>query len=310
MERLWSQRTQRRVCAVDYVGKNMVKCRCFVRRDNHIKMTFANKTIREWVVFQEMTGHPSFSRADVVAAFPKLSPHAVSNALVRLVRGGVIVSVHKGFFVVIPTRYKMTGVVPPLFYMDALLRYLNRPYYASLLTAAKIWGASHQMAQSEFVTTIKPAITTSKAKNPLLNWVYRSHVPEKLVCVRNGEGGVIRYSSAEFTLLDLVQYAHLVGGLSAVATVLADLTEAVDFSRCDTKVLFDAVKGRVVQRAGFILEDILGEKDCADVLYDAYRATGAALQWTDLRPGTKDAPQGSNLRWKIKINEKVEPDEA
>lgn len=273
-------------------------------------MTFANKTIREWVVFREMTGHPSFSRADVVAAFPLLSPHAVSNALVRLAKNGVIVSVHKGFFVVIPTRYKMTGVVPPLFYMDALLRYLNRPYYASLLTAAKIWGASHQMAQSEFVTTIKPAITTSKAKNPLLNWVYRSHVPEKLVCVRNGEGGVIRYSSAEFTLLDLVQYAHLVGGLSAVATLLVDLTEAVDFSSCDTKALFDAVKGRVVQRAGFILEDILGEKDCADVLYDAYRATGAALQWTDLRPGTKDAPQGSNLRWKIKINEKVEPDEA
>ena len=298
------------MCAVDYVGKNMVKCCCFVRRDNHIKMTFANKTIREWVVFREMTGHPSFSRADVVAAFPLLSPHAVSNALVRLAKSGVIVSVHKGFFVVIPTRYKMTGVVPPLFYMDALLRYLNRPYYASLLTAAKIWGASHQMAQSEFVTTIKPAITTSKAKNPLLNWVYRSHVPEKLVCVRNGEGGVIRYSSAEFTLLDLVQYAHLVGGLSAVATLLVDLTEAVDFSSCDTKALFDAVKGRVVQRAGFILEDILGEKDCADVLYDAYRATGAALQWTDLRPGTKDAPQGSNLRWKIKINEKVEPDEA
>lgn len=288
----------------------MVKYCCFVGRSKQTKMTIANKTIREWVLYQEMTGHPSFSRADVVAAFPVLSPHAVSNALVRLVRGGVIASVHKGFFVVIPTRYKMTGVVPPLFYMDALFRYLKRPYYASLLTAAKIWGASHQMAQSEFVTTIKPAITTSKAKNPLLNWVYRSHVPEKLVCVRNGEGGVIRYSSAEFTLLDLVQYAHLVGGLSAVATVLADLTEAVDFTRCDTKVLFDAVKGRVVQRAGFILEDILGEKDCADALYEAYRATGTALLWTDLRPGAKDAPQGSNLRWKIKINEKVEPDEA
>ena len=61
-------------------------------------MTFANKTIREWVVFREMTGHPSFSRADVVAAFPLLSPHAVSNALVRLAKSGVIVSVHKGFF--------------------------------------------------------------------------------------------------------------------------------------------------------------------------------------------------------------------
>ena len=99
-----------------------------------------------------------------------------------------------------------------------------------------------------------------------------------------------------------------VGGVHAVGSRAVCTSRRGAERRCD--VAFDAVKGRVVQRAGFILEDILGEKDCADVLYDAYKATGAALQWTDLRPGTKDAPQGSNLRWKIKINEKVEPDEA
>ena len=273
-------------------------------------LNIAIKSVRDWIEYKEMSGLPSFSHAEVCAAFPRFSPHAVSSELSRLVRSGLIVSVHKGFFVTVPTSYKLTGIVPPLFYIDDLFRHLGRPYYASLLTAAKMWGASHQMAQMEFVTTIKPAISMSKERRSSLKWVYRSSVPEKLVCTRNGEGGVIRYSSAEFTALDLVQYEHLVGGLSAVATVLADLVEAVDFSKCDVKALFDAIKGTVVQRTGHILEEVLGEKDHADALYEAYRSSGANLSWTNLHPAAKSGVTGLDERWKVRVNYKVEPDET
>lgn len=273
-------------------------------------LNIANKSVRDWVEYREMSGHPSFSHAEACAAFPRFSPHSVSCELSRLVKSGRIVSVHKGFFVTVPTAYKLLGIVPPLFYVDDLFRYLKRPYYASLLTAAKIWGASHQMAQVEFVTTIKPAISISKVRLQSLKWVYRSSVPEKLICTRNGEGGVIRYSSAEFTALDLVQYGHLVGGLSAVATVLADLVEAVDFSRCDAEALFGAVKGTVVQRTGYILEAVLGEKGHADALYEAYKSSGANPSWTDLHPTAKGDVTGLDERWKVRINYNVEPDET
>ena len=270
----------------------------------------AIKSVRDWIEYKEMSGHPSFSHAEVCAAFPRFSPHAVSSELSRLARSGLIVSVHKGFFVKVPTLYKLIGIVPPLFYIDDLFRYLGRSYYASLLTAAKMWGASHQMAQVEFVTTVKPAISLSKERRQPLKWVYRSFVPEELVCTKNGEGGVIRYSSAEFTALDLVQFEHLVGGLGAVATVLAELVEAVDFLKCDAKALFGAVKGTVVQRTGHILETVLGEKSHADALYAAYRSYGANLSWTKLHPAAKDGTIGLDERWKVRINYKVEPDET
>ena len=270
----------------------------------------AIKSVRDWVEYREMSGHSSFSHAEVCAAFPRFSAHAVSCELSRLVKAGVIASVHKGFFVTIPTSYKLTGIVPPLFYIDDLFKYLGKPYYASLLTAAKMWGSSHQMAQVEFVTTVKPLINMSKGKQQTLKWVYRSSIPQKLICVRNGEGGVIRYSSSEFTALDLVQYAHLVGGLSSVATVLSDLVESVDFSKCDNQTLFGAVKGTVVQRTGFILETILGESEHADALYEAYREYGARPSWTELNPTAKGEVIGQNEHWKIRINCNVEPDET
>ncbi len=271
---------------------------------------YAIKSVRDWIKYQEIIGHPWFSHAEVCAAFPRFSPRAVSNELARLARSGLIVSVHKGFFVTVPTSYKFVGTVPPLYYVDSLFRYLKRPYYVSLLTAAKMWGASHQMAQVEFVTTVKPAISISAQRRQLLRWVYRASVPERLVCTKNGEGGVIRYSSAEFTALDLVQCEHLVGGLSAVATVLADLIDAVDFSKCDAEALFGAVKGTVVQRTGYLLESVLGEKSHADALYEAYTASGANLSWTSLSTKSKDAVYGLDARWKVRINSIVEPDET
>ena len=275
----------------------------------HNMVNSATKTVREWVSDEEIVGHSVFSYSEVCSALPHYSKQVISTELSRLVRSGIITLVHRGFYVTIPTRYKKTGIVPPHYYIDALQRHLGKPYYMSLLSAAEMHGAAHQRPQIEFVTTTLPRTSTSKDLNPHIRWVYRSPVPDEFICVRNGDGGVIRYSSPELTALELVQYEHLVGGLGAVATVLSELVECIDFSKEQISRIFSVVKDRTVQRTGYLFDEVLGESKQADALHEAARKQMPRMKWTLLSSRSHERESGESARWKIKVNAEVEPDD-
>ena len=266
-------------------------------------------TVREWVYEREITGHSTFSYADAVSALPSYSKSVLSTELNRLSRSGVIVSVHRGFYVTIPTRYKKSGVVPPLYYVNEMFKHLRKPYYVSLLSAAQFFGAAHQKPQVDFVTTVLPRMSNSNAKNPILRWVYRRCIPEKLILEKNGEGGVVRYSSPVLTMMDLVQYHHLVGGMSVAATVIAELAESIDFSASSLDPVFSAIAGRTIQRAGYILDEVLGEHTLAKDLYEAFKVHGVRMSLIPLVPSAKAPSRNVCDKWKILVNEEVEPDE-
>ena len=266
-------------------------------------------TVRKWVYECEISGRSTFSYVEAATALPSYSKSVLSTELSRLVRAGVIVSVHRGFYVIVPTRYKRTGVVPPLFYVDSLFRYLSKPYYISLLSAAQFFAAAHQKPQIDFVTTVLPRMSNSSGKNPYLQWIYRRQIPSELIMERNGEGGIVRYSSPELTMLELVQYGHIVGGLNAAATVMSELIESVDFSSCNTVALFNAVSGRTVQRTGYLLENVLGEVAQAKALCDSYKTQCGRMEWAVLATMSKAPASRLCEKWKIRVNEEVEPDE-
>ena len=267
-------------------------------------------TVREWVYESEITGRSTFSYAEISSALPSYSKAGLSTELSRLTRAGVIASVHKGFYVTIPTRYKATGIVPPLYYIDSMFRYLEKPYYVSLLSAAQLYGAAHQKPLVSFVTTVLPRMRTSKAKNPYMFWVYRKHIPDGcLIRERKGEWGTFRCSSPELTALELVQYEHLAGGLNNVATVLAELVESIDFSSKEMASLFSAITSRTIQRTGYLIEVVLGEAETAKALYDAYKQYGARMEWATLSLSCKASDCRMNKKWKIRINYDVEVDD-
>ena len=132
---------------------------------------------------------------------------------------------------------------------------------------------------------------------------------QQFICVRNGDGGVIKYSSPELTALELVQYEHLVGGLGAVATVLSELVECIDFSKEQISRIFSVVKDRTVQRTGYLLDEVLGESKQADALYEAARKHMLRMKWTLLSSRSHERESGESARWKIKVNAEVEPDD-
>ena len=159
-------------------------------------ITFAQKqrnmTIREWVREHEINGYPTFIVDDVRHDFPDYSEQVIKNELFRLSSQGIITPVYRGFYVIIPPQYAAKGVVPPLYYIDRLMAFLDKPYYISLLSAASLLGASHQRPQKFSVTTVFPKSSVSTAKNSLLVWSYRKEIPTDFLLTKNSETGIIR----------------------------------------------------------------------------------------------------------------------
>ncbi len=265
-------------------------------------------TVREWIRDREINGLPTFAFEDVRKRFPDFSEQVVKNELFRLSAQKIIVPVYRGFYVVIPPQYAAKGTVPPLYYIDQLMSCLNKPYYISLLSAAELLGAAHQRPQKFSVTTIFPKASVSVAKNNLLSWSYRKEIPAGFLLTKNSETGIIRYSNAELTALDLVQYEQYVGGLSRVATVLEELSEQTEFTNA-AQSLFNYTTLATIQRLGYILEEVLQQQEVADILYKELTTYSKRFRYVPLSTRHTGNSAGKNSRWKINVNLNIEIDE-
>lgn len=267
-----------------------------------------NNSITEWIRNMEIKGVNTFSVEDVRRSFQDISEQNLKNSLYRLTLRDRITSVYKGFYVIIPPHYAAKGVVTPTYYIDQLMSYIGKPYYISLLNAAEFFGAAHQRSQRYFIMTIYPRASVSRDKNNLLNWVYRKDIPENFTQTKNSETGTICFSSAELTAIDLVQYEHIVGGLSRASTVLEELIEETDFSKVNNELL-DFTSVSSIQRLGFILENVLYQTEQSNILFDKLCAYGKRLNYIKLSTRSNNDIIATDTRWKINVNTEIEIDD-
>ena len=264
--------------------------------------------IKNWIIDRERTGRPCFSRDEVAGAFPSLSASSIDSSLSRFRSNGLIQALHRGFYCVIPAHYAYVGKVPPAYYMDELMKWLGRPYYIALLSAAEMFGAAHQKPMVTQVMTELPCFSYSKKKNDSVDWQFRSRVPSQFVLRRNGENGQVAYSNAELTAVDLVRYSHSAGGFSSVATVLAELREATDFNGAGQGV-FKTADLADVQRLGYIYDAILGDGAQSETIHDELFSLCRDLKPVVLNPRLPSDGAEISRRWKVKVNQKIEVDE-
>ena len=267
-----------------------------------------NFNLSEWIRHLEVHGINTFSFEKVRETFPNTSEQILFNSLYRLTVKKRIVSVYKSFYVIIPPQYAAKGIVAPAYYIDQLMEYVGKPYYISLLNAAELFGAAHQRSQRFSVMTVYPSVNVSKAKNNLLDWIYRKDIPENFLQTKNSETGIVRFSNPELTAIDLIQYEKHIGGLSRAATVLEELTEQTDFSKVSNELL-DYTSVAAIQRLGFILENILEQNQQADILYEQLRIYGKRLNYVPLSTRSANKNAEKDTRWKIYINTEIETDE-
>lgn len=256
-------------------------------------------SIEEWIINREQKGVVTFSIEDVRAEFLSLSAGNIKTTLTRLVKSRHIQSVYRGFYVVIPVHYQRKGIVPAEYYIDDLMRYLRKPYYVGLLSAAALYGASHQRAMLTQVMTIAPK-TRNTNKNPVLSFLYRSHIDPKWTVPHNGEMSIVQYSTPELTAIDIVQYANHIGGYGRAATVLSELADAINMDKMSQ--LLGSASVPTMQRLGFLLEEVLYEQDKADQLFDILQQQGYVRKSILL---STNYPKNSNAqpnRWHVNPN--------
>lgn len=253
-------------------------------------------------------GRYSFALSECREQNKDLSDAAIKLSLRRLGNKQKVISVFKGYYLIIPPQYASRGILPPELFLDAMMRHLNRSYYVSLLSAAVFHGSSHQQPQEFFVMTDFPVLRPTYKKGLKINYLSIKSIPDKLIEKRKTRAGYLNVSSAVLTACDLVQYKRRVGGINRVATVLYQLAEQLrpsDFS----SDLLNHCQSTTLQRLGYLLEFVCLRKNLANALFRAVQNDNLVFYRIPLAVAMGTKGYASGNRWKVVENTEIEMDE-
>lgn len=266
------------------------------------------KSAEDWVNHLLAKGKYAFALHQFRADFPEQSDTANKFALKRLVDKEQIISIHKGYYLIIPPQYRSKGILPPTLFLDAFMKELDRPYYLALLNAAAYHGASHQQPQEFFVVTGFPVLRPMQKKGLKINYISKKEIPEPLLDTRKTEAGYLKISNPALTATDLIQYAKRVGGINRVATVLSELAESIQPDAFNSNLL-QHVPVTALQRLGYLLDKIFDNQPLANALYMALQNNNAPLFRIPLKASAPAKGFASDERWKVIVNTEIEIDE-
>jgi predicted transcriptional regulator of viral defense system len=266
--------------------------------------------IRYWVEDLPKRGKTTFTRQDVEAQFAEMTQQNISNALNRLVLKKKIESVWRGFWIVVPVEYGLSGVVDPIEYIDQLMKFIDKQYYIGLLSAAAMHGAAHQQPMELMLVSDARSLRDKIKDDVKISFVTRKNIPHSYLKQQMTRSGYINVSSPELTAMDLLAYGKQIGGLNRAATILNELAEVINFDNVGTD-FFELFDTTIVQRAGYLL-DKLGFMEQAARLYDKAQEADLTFRYYPLRLQRKAEALGklpTDKKWKIIINEKIEIDD-
>jgi len=235
---------------------------------------FFKKNIKaeDWVNELLSQGKFAFTLDAIRIAFPNQKNVALKSSLKRLVDKNLIISIHKGYYLIIPPQYKSQGILPPVLYLDSFMKELKRPYYLALLNAAAYHGASHQQPQEFFVVTNFPVLRATHKKGIKVNHISKEEMPDKLLDIKKTEPGYLNISNPILTATDLIQYAKRVGGINRVATILYELMESIK-PESFNNYLFEYIPVSALQRLGYLLDKVLDNQLLANKIYNLLQKT-------------------------------------
>ena len=260
-----------------------------------------------WIDLLLARGVFSFSIELAKSELPNYTDIALRRALSRLSAKGKIMSVYKGYYLILPPQYSIKGILPPSLFLDAFFHYLNRPYYLSLLSAAAYHGAAHQKPQEYFVMTSFPAMRPTQKKGLKINYISIDEIPEILIEKRKTEAGYVNISSPILTAADLVHFEKRIGGLNRAATILNELVEVI--SKADfSEEFLSFTPTTVLQRLGYLLEFICLNTTLSHALFAAITEQNIQLYRIPLKSLGQTKGFSSENRWKVIVNVEIDPD--
>jgi len=258
--------------------------------------------LAEFVDGLQASGRYCFDRQEAMAALGSSGP-VLKKAVMRLAAKGRLIAPKRGFYVIVPIEYRSAGAPPPTWFIDDLMRKLGRAYYVGLLSAAGLHGAAHQQAQEFQIMTDIPVRPVLAGRARIRFLTKRCHQQTPTLEMKTPTGRIL-VSTPEATAVDLLRYAAAAGGLSNVATVLAELAERLDASLL-AKAAADGAEIVFAQRLGYLLDQIgEGKRAAALAALIAERKPRSVA----LRPGRSTRGGPVDRRWGVIVNERIEVD--
>jgi len=265
-------------------------------------------TVKSWIEEMQSAGKSCFSFSEASKRFPSIHFDSLKRNLSRLVIKHKICSVWKGFYVIVPVEYQSKGIIPAVYYIDQLMKFLGRNYYISLLNAAEFYGAAHQRPMEFTVMTTPPSLRSTLKKDIKINFNNKSVICPQFTEQRKTPTSYVSISSPELTATDLIQFEETIGGLNRASTVLYELAESCHFKKLNDD-FFEYVPTPVIQRLGYLLDEALDFKRQADELYSMAKNFGCSFRTTPLKNRKNAIDFPVNMKWKIIVNEQIEIDE-
>ncbi len=262
-------------------------------------------TLSAYLDHLRMDGRYWLSRKEAIATL-QISDKAFKLAAHRLSVKGSLKRVRGDFFIIVPPEHRAIGALPPVWFIDALMRYLDQQYYVGLLAAAALHGAAHQQPMTFQVITDKPTrnITVGQV---FIEFICKSNIQSYFYKLKKTMSGTIQISTPEMTAFDLVRYMSAAGQVNHVATVLCELVERLDPEKLADVLKNDDVEITIVQRLGYLLDVLQLPLDLLPLekQLKQRKTSRRLLVLASSAPVTE-----YNQRWHIEVNEQVEPDDV
>ena len=248
-------------------------------------------------------GRYAFTVDDLFKNVPKTVKN-LRKDLDRLREKGEIVNIRREFYTILPDEYRNMGAVPTEFYIDYLMKHLEKQYYVGLFSAAMFLGAAHQQPQEFFVISESPKPRTVMNNNLRINFISKKNFPVYGIENRKTETGYFRMSGPELTFLDLIYLEQSMGGFSRIITILEELSENISISGMK-EALMNNFTLSTIQRAGYIAEEVLINNKLATLFENNLSKRKTQMV---LLKSSGDKEGQVNEKWKIIANSQIQGD--
>ena len=247
-------------------------------------------------------GRYSFTLEELKKEFDLPYP-TIKQSLYRLKVKTRIAQIRQGFYVIVPPEYSSLEILPTTMFIDSMMRYLDKPYYVGLLSAAAMHGAAHQQPMTDYIVTQTPAPRNISNKKLKIIFFAKKTLLNEGVIQKKTPAGYINVSSPELTAFDLLENIHTFG-INRIATVLQELYEEMRPSRL-SKIAKLIDNKTNIQRLGYILDTVVKNEKLANSL-------NKVLSKTSFSPAPLSPQKGRkgqiDNKWKIIINMQIESD--
>lgn len=213
---------------------------------------------------QLAAGRVAFPLAELVKE-TGLSALAAKKQLLRLGEQVVQPSLRHPFFLIVGPEHRVVGAPPVAWWLDDFLKWLGRPYYLALQSAAAAYGSAPQAVQVTQVMTSKSLREIVVGRLRIRFFVKRNVDQTPRQPSPNAYAPLV-VSTPEATAFDLVRYAARIGGIGRAAETLRPMLPLMRVPGMK-RVLDAENETTTAQRLGYIVERS-GNARLAGVIHD------------------------------------------